>query len=59
GVSVRGHKTRANPLFGAGASFAVWRGLTVHLDWDHARATTQANEKLKADLFSLGVGWRF
>ncbi|MCS7101997.1 MAG: outer membrane beta-barrel protein, partial [Burkholderiaceae bacterium] len=46
GVSVRGHKTRANPLFGAGASFAVWRGLTVHLDWDHARATTQANEKL-------------
>lgn len=59
GVSTRSAKSRAEPIFGAGVDFKVWRGLTVRLDWDRARARTPLGEKFEADLYSAGIGWRF
>jgi len=59
GVSERSEKSRAEPIFGAGVAFNVWRGLVVRLDWDRARARTAVGEKFQADLYSAGVGWQF
>ncbi len=59
GQSLRGEKSRGEPIFGAGMAVNVWRGLVVRLDWDRARARTTLGEKFEADLYSVGVAWRF
>jgi hypothetical protein len=55
----RSSTSRGEPLFGAGASVQVWRGMFVSIDWDRARAETDVGEKFQADMFSAGIGWRF
>jgi hypothetical protein len=55
----RGSTSRGEPLFGAGVSVQVWRGMFVSVDWDRARAVTDVGEKFEADMFSAGIGWRF
>src|SRR5262249_19149695 len=61
GSSVTGssEKSRAEPIFGVGAKFTVWRGLFVTADWDRVRGETNFNEKFQVDLFSGGIGWKF
>lgn len=53
-------KSSAQPLLGAGVSYALNQNVSLNADWDHVRAKyDKAGSKTNVNMLSLGVSYKF
>lgn len=58
-VVIADDHTSFEPTFGVGIGYDFMKNAGVRLDWDRVRGRSDAGEKFEADMFTLGVLFRF